>query len=472
MHKLSKILKKIKHPNLKQLFFLLSLVIITTIFSFQGYLDASRIPRYQSPMKRSINDVNTALGYYNNLQYAINNNLKSDLVDLSIIYDHTETPVLPEENHCYFDVADNSENNVISLKGITPDILEYISNDLEVLTRNNEPIMITFNYDAIKKDRTIIVDEISHLQLNDRIYMNNPYEQLLTSRLNEMETPFAHYHYDNESTHALTLRLDEIAYLEKFFHKVKNDKLFDKDGYYEQINPQDNPIEPYPYVDENGQEQILKIRFCFQELSPKYTIEPSATADDLNTAGYLVWYEYAQDVYNYTFTDYLLEHYYIYLITAVILVFGLFLLRKQTVTIPVTESIPEPKNSEPLKRKITDPQKINLTALISEIIAGSQNILTFKKISLDFKSDVSFIYGNNEEITKLVNDLYFFMIQHSHQGDTIEIQLMPHGLSYTNYNLDLSNENFNELSICREIIEAHGFKHHFEHHTISFCKDQ
>lgn len=443
-----------KKINKLQIIFLISTVVVTSGISILSYQENKDDPRYQTQLQRFANETVTYLTDSSDLDYIADINSKTFSNNDILLFDPSFNRVSHNSNSCSFELSnDDYFNSFLKIDYISSTTLEEMVDYIKNLANNQEEVNITLNYDLITGYK-IIVNDVTYLKINDRVFISGQYDNIITATVNHFNTDFFVYsYYGNLDTVNYYDYRGTNEYLKKFCKDVVDSKKYDENGFYSVIKPNDAPIEDYYIIEENSNTINYQTRICFQSLSLKYSNnvyqnnEPDSNHDD--PLGYLVWYEYQQEFYNYSFINYITEHYYYYLIMLTFTILMLYLLRnKNDPVINKTSNIVMP----PLSKELPDIQpteldmpKIDLESLINDIINNSRNLLTLKKIKINFVSSPSIINGNQEIINQLINDLYFLIIKCSNSNDIITITLENNSLTFYNPNLNFNEDNIKAI---------------------------
>lgn len=443
-----------KKINKLQIIFLISTVVVTSGISILSYQENKDDPRYQTQLQRFANETVTYLTDSSDLDYIADINSKTFSNNDILLFDPSFNRVSYNSNSCSFELSnDDYFNSFLKIDYISSTTLEEMVDYIKNLANNQEDVNITLNYDLITGYK-IIVNDVTYLKINDRVFISGQYDNIITASVNNFDTDFFFYfYYGNLDTVNYYDYRGTNEYLKKFCKDVVDSKKYDENGFYSVIKPNDAPIEDYYIIEENSNTINYQTRICFQSLSLKYSNnvyqsnESNSNYDD--PLGYLVWYEYQREFYNYYFINYITEHYYYYLIMLTFTILMLYLLRnKNDPVINKTSNIVMP----PLSKELPDIQpteldmpKIDLESLINDIINNSRNLLTLKKIKINFVSSPSIINGNQEIINQLINDLYFLIIKCSNSNDTITITLENNSLTFYNPNLNFNEDNIKAI---------------------------
>lgn len=467
-----------KKINKLQIIFLISTVVVTSGISILSYQENKDDPRYQTQLQRFANETVTYLTDSNDLDYIADINSKTFSNNDILLFDPSFNRVSYNSNSCSFELSnDNYSNSFLKIDYISSTTLEEIVDYIKNLANNQEEVNITLNYD-LTTGYKIIVNDVTYLKINDRVFISGQYDNIITATVNHFNTDFFVYsYYGNLDTVNYYDYRGTNEYLKKFCKDVVDSKKYDENGFYSVIKPNDAPIEDYYTIEKNSNTINYQTRICFQSLSLKYSNnvyqsnESNSNYDD--PLGYLVWYEYQQEFYNYSFINYITEHYYYYLIMLTFTILMLYLLRnKNDPVINKTSNIVMP----PLSKEIPDVQpteldmpKIDLESLINDIINNSRNLLTLKKIKINFVSSPSIINGNQEIINQLINDLYFLIIKCSNSNDIITITLENNSLTFYNPNLNFNEDNIKAIdNIIKNTSYHQSFKIIEHGYSISF----
>ena len=94
---------------------------------------------------------------------------------------------------------------------------------------------------------------------------------------------------------------------------------------------------------------------------------------------------------------------------------------------------------------------------LTQLYNNSKNLLVFKKLNLNYLPNDLVVLGNKNELTKVINDTYYFIINHSHPNDTLTIENKT--IYFINNDHSITNKELEELNDIFEIIEAHDFNY-------------
>lgn len=444
-----------KKINKLQIIFLISTVVVTAGISILSYHENKDDPRYHTRLQRFANETVEYLTDFSDLDHIADINSKTFSNNDILLFDPLFNRVSYNSNSCSFELSnDDYFNSFLKIDYISSTTLEEMVDYIKNLANNQEKVTITLNYDLITGYK-IIVNDVTYLKINDRVFISGQYDNIITATVNHFDTDFFFYsYYGNLDTINYYDYRGTNEYLKKFCKDVVDSKKYDENGFYSVINSNDNPIEDYYIIEENSGNTInYQTRICFQSLALKYSNnvyqsnESNSNHDD--PLGYLVWYEYQREFHNYSFINYITEHYYYYLIMLTFTILMLYLLRNNNdpvinkasniVMPPLSKELPDIQPTE------LDMPKIDLESLINDIINNSHNLLTLKKIKINFVSSPSIINGNQEIINQLINDLYFLIIKCSNSNDTITITLENNSLTFYNPNLNFNEDNIKAI---------------------------
>lgn len=467
-------MKKIKfNKKNKILFFcILNIIIINVIYTYQDYQNEKNKPGNLSYTMNIVKNINNDLSYqYISLEDIIKSNLRRSVFVDMLAFDSSLTPLINSNfNDCEFAYGQKDEygqfNNLISLADLDYQTLNKISRFLKDLAQEQEKAIATFNYDTIKEDGTIIVNKLTYFAINDFVFYNNSHNNLIEKEITYLITPTGEYNIDDDGVAGFNnYRLIVYDYLEKCLKNARKNNKFDDNGYYEIINPSDNDfLHPMDYTDENNNQIKTNIKICCQILDYKYGSYYKNNNSDEKLyqpdSGYIVWYEYYMDKDIYTFSSYFSNHYYNYLISLIIIVGNYFIIKKilnkKTEPITVKE---EPLELSKSKREILNKEPVDLEKLLTDLYNNSKNLLIFKKLNLNYSANNLTVLGNKDELTKVINDIFYFIIKHTNFNNTLTIKIENKTIYFINNNHSITNKELEELNEVFEIIEAHDFKY-------------
>lgn len=464
---------KLNTKNKLLLFFILNIIIINVIYTYQDYQNEKNKPGHISSPLNITKDINNDLSLrFGTFEDIVKNNISRNYFLNFIAFDNSfnlsykagyEAPCFSYKSKNEYE----TDKYMISLDHLDHQTLKEITAFIFNEFNNDEKIIATFNYDAIKEDGTIIVKEITYFSINGVVFYNNSYDNLIDKEITFFKTPFGRYGADDddEIIRINDFDLNSYNYLENYLKDVATSEKFNKNGYYEIINPNNEYFKPMDYIDENNQHIKADIKICFQILDYKYgayytdeKTEEKLYGSYHPDSGYIVWYEYDIMGNTYTFMTYLSDHYFNYLISLLIIIGYYFIitkiLNKKRNTITVEEK--PIKLSKP-KRVVINKEKFNLEKQLTDLYNNSKNLLLFKKLNLNYLSNDLVILGNKEELTKVINDIFNFIIKHSYPNDALTIKIENKTIYFINNNHSITNKELEELNDAFEIIEAHDF---------------
>lgn len=111
------------------------------------------------------------------------------------------------------------------------------------------------------------------------------------------------------------------------------------------------------------------------------------------------------------------------------------------------------------KREVFNKESVDLEKQLTELYNNSKNLLVFKKLKLNYLPNNLVVLGNKDELTKVINNIYYFIISHSHPNDTLTISIENKTIYFINNDHSITNKEFEELNDIFEIIEAHDFNY-------------
>lgn len=467
--------KTIKSLNKIQIIFLISTIFITSCLSILDYQKNKDDPRYYTQLQRFANNIKDDLSYQNNYQYVVeNNNTQRSFTGEIIAYNTGFYPTILSFHFASVIINYEDTTYYINFNNLEYPDLKRMSEQIKNLSNNLQDINITFNYDSInQEENTVIVNNLTYFKINDEelidISIDKAKNNIMSAKVENFHSNFFHYNSSNPNEASSYYDyFDRYDYLMNFCKETIDEKKYNKNGFYEIIDPEDSPIKIDIYNDKDGNPVENHIRLCFLMLSldnndSVYQFNDESL-DLLDPVGYLVWYEYGENFYTYSFTTYLLEHYYNYLIVLLFIIFIIYIL--QTYNPPKLEPL---LNKQPTPRKkINHVEPLDLEPIINQMIKASSNLLTFKNIKIEFFSLPTLINGDKDKINQLVNELYNYMIRYSSSCDIITIRLENNRLTYYNPNLKDNKNDLIELSKCLEIISEHNFDYVIDQGKISF----
>lgn len=467
-------MKKLSNQAKMIIILITNFIIITSIFTYQDYQKNKAEFAYKSQFQLITEDINNEFSkFITDSKNIIDHNINRYPDNDYIIYDSGHVEYISNSNNYYFTIVDNLDNdyypespeNKIFFNNISytefKRISEYITN---AFNENRTPI-ISYTYDYV-------VDYLLFLKIDDEIFVNGDPEQAITAPLIKLVTPFIDYENSSrQDPYCYTGDLEVYEYLEKFFKDtIKNIAPLDEfkeTGLYHLTNPKDSPIDQIDYINnETNERDILNVSYYFQKLSAEYGKFYDEKINFYDDPYYIVWVQYDEPHEDYTFFTYFSSHYFNYLILIFLLGVSCFVIKKTIVNKEIVESVEpiEEKEIEIENNEIKD--EINLDEIISDLINQSNNLLLFKKITIDYHSDNAIIYGNKEELSFVINKFYNFMIHHSRLGDTFIIKIAEHRLSFSYAQAKI--EHLNELDDCIEILKKHKYIYEINRESISF----
>lgn len=95
------------------------------------------------------------------------------------------------------------------------------------------------------------------------------------------------------------------------------------------------------------------------------------------------------------------------------------------------------------------------------MISSGQNLFIFKNIELNYQPNPLVVLGNKSELTKVINDLFFFTINHSRPKNKLDIKIENKKIYVINNDYCILDNDLQELNDVFEIIEAHDFQYSF-----------
>lgn len=447
--------------NKTTIIILISFSFIVSLFSYQNYIstknDYSRFDRnnvaiLNDTMALTNKKLTDIVNFYSNFYFTIG-------------FDNTKKIFFPNNENIYFSVYHENVLSNINLNSLSFDTLEKLSKNIKNDLDNNKKISVTFNYDAIKFDKTIICDNLKYLEINDVEYLSSHTTlPTMTLEMTCLNSKFISFDHDINSDYYHEGYQDEIAtykYFQKFFLDVLTNKKYNEEGYFEVIDPQDCPIESYTITDENNKPIPIHVKVCFQKISADYSEYDflAKTQSNIQESGYLVWYEYDNsiNIATYNFFDYLMNNFYLYLISLVLIIITLLILNyypKKILEQEVMTTKSEPDYF---------PENIPLDLTLKKLIENSNNLQLFKKITISYQLEPTIISSDSTQITLLLNHLYDSIFKSSHPGDNIDITLQNHILTITN---SQSSFNKNELKMSLKTAQLHCYDYQLTEHKI------
>lgn len=329
-HKLTKIM----------LIIIIGTTILTSFFIYHDYQNNQKIINDDSPIKIVADNINDDLKLNPiDPDEAFNNQYQRLSNTHYIFYNSDKKPDLPDNDANSMIVLNNNIASTIKLPKISYDILKEISQYLLdiVSTDPSQGINVTINYDRFDNNK-VETSKLSYFAINDQVFLNNSHLQTMTCQLDSFNCPFISI--DNYMNYIYSYNLGIYESIEEFFNY--NCKNIDQNGYYEkEFNSGKNH-------ENNG----ITSSLCIQELSGKYSKHTNLVNrlnDDYHNS-YLAWFQINGIYEKYNFTDYLSEHYYIFIIYIAFILVAFFSIKKilshqVSPVIPVEE--PQPANKLP-----------------------------------------------------------------------------------------------------------------------------
>ena len=457
-----------------------SVLIINVIYTYKGYQASKTRPENQLSMKNAVMNINNNLSsdyIFGDLYHLVKNSLNIYTDNRFIAFDNSLTPFYNNsyymKNTLYYGSPEFSEEEkIINIDNLDYMVIKEITNYIKELYESGEKVIATFNYDAITDKDIIIVKEITYLSINDRIFIENKKGNLISKEINNINSALGHYSYDGEEDSYFNMLVcNTYDYLETKLNDVVNKDKFDDNGYYEitysdeKNNEHLNPIE---YTIENDEHIKLNRKACFQKLGSMYGVYADKKNDkDLYQSseydkGYIAWIEYYTDSDLYTFTTYLSNNYINYLISLLLVIGSYFLIKiivnEKTKIETIDKSIiKQPK----VKRKVTNKEDVNLENKLTNLISSGKNLFIFKNIELNYHNNPLVVLGNKVELTKVINNLFHFTINHSIPKNTLDIKIENKKIYFINNDYCILDNDLQELNDVFEIIEAHDFQYSF-----------
>lgn len=466
-------MKKIKfNKNVKLLLFcILSIITINALYTYQDYQNEKNKPEHISSSLNIVKNINDDLSLrFGSFEDIVKNNINRNYFLNFMAFDDSLNLIY---NNNFNDIGfsyetENISENLISLKHFDLQTLKNIYTLLHDSVDKKEKVVATFNYDAIKDDGTIVIKEILYFEINGTVFYNGNFDNLISKEITFLSTPFGDYGIDeNDNIYINDYDYNIYNYLADSLNDVVASKKFDDNGYYEVINPVNDYIHPIDYYDENDQHIKADVKICFQILDYKYgayytdeQTEEKLYGSYHPDSGYIVWYDYERDGNSYTFVNYLSDHYFNYLISLLIIIVSYFVIKKinhenNTIIVEKEENIIPSKP----KREVFNKESVDLEKQLTQLYNNSKNLLVFKKLNLNYLPNDLVVLGNKNELTKVINDTYYFIINHSHPNDTLTIKIENKTIYFINNDHSITNKELEELNDIFEIIEAHDFNY-------------
>lgn len=466
-------MKKLKfNKNVKLILFcILSIITINALYTYQDYQNEKNKPEHISSSLNIVKNINDDLSLrFGSFEDIVKNNINRNYFLNFMAFDDSLNLIY---NNNFEDIGfsyetENISENLISLKHFDLQTLKNIYTLLRDSIDKKEKVVATFNYDAIKDDGTIVIKEILYFEIDGIVFYNGNFDNLISKEITFLSTPFGHYGVDeNNNAYINDNNYNIYNYFTDSLNDVVASKKFDKNGYYEVINPVNDYIHPIDYYDENNQHIKVDVKICFQILDYKYGAyyTDEQTEEKLYgslhpDSGYIVWCDYERDSNSYTFVNYLSDHYFNYLISLLIIIVSYFVIKKinhenNTIIVEKEENIIPSKP----KREVFNKESVDLEKQLTELYNNSKNLLVFKKLKLNYLPNNLVVLGNKDELTKVINNIYYFIISHSHPNDTLTIRIENKTIYFINNDHSITNKEFEELNDIFEIIEAHDFNY-------------
>ncbi len=95
------------------------------------------------------------------------------------------------------------------------------------------------------------------------------------------------------------------------------------------------------------------------------------------------------------------------------------------------------------------------------MISSGKNLFIFKNIELNYQPNPLVVLGNKVELTKVINNLFHFTINHSIPKNTLDIKIENKKIYFINNDYCILDNDLQELNDVFEIIEAHDFQYSF-----------
>ncbi len=457
-----------------------SVLIINVVYTYKDYQASKTRPENQLSMKNNVININNNLSsdyIFGDLYHLVKNSLNIYTNNYFIAFDNSLTPFynnsFSEKNTIYYDSPVLSGEKQINIDNLNYMVIKEITNYIKELYESGEKVIATFNYDAITDKDIIIVKEITYLSINDRIFIENKKGNLISKEITGIYSAFGHYSYNNEDENSYFNKIiyPTYDYLETKLRDIVNKDKFDDNGYYEitYSDEKDNDyVKPIEYTIENGEHIKSNRKVCFQKLGSMYGVYADKKNDkDLYQSseydkGYIAWIEYYTDSDLYTFTTYLSNNYINYLISLLLVIGSYFLIKiivneKTNIETIDKSIIKQPK----VKRKVTNKEDVNLENKLTNLISSGKNLFIFKNIELNYQPNPLVVLGNKVELTKVINDLFFFTINHSIPKNKLDIKIENKKIYFINNDYCILDNDLQELNDVFEIIEAHDFQYSF-----------
>lgn len=443
------------------------ILLITCIFTYQGFQNYQQTIKNDWPMKHIADDINDDLSI-NPAQ--INTVVSANVSRFPATYlafDEAFEPFLaPSEEWIFIATKDEAISDPVIGRIAYKDLKKICQKLVDQLEKDTaSPIMLTFNYAAVTTDY-ISVPNIIYLEVNgETVYNVNKADpstlSTITCQLNEFYTPLLDIQKQtDENGYYYNNNIPKYEYLEEFFTKNYQNNEISDTGYYKLTTPKDTPYQP-EILQKN--EKPIYYSFCIQKLSKSYSHyrdyqNNSGESNYLDDRiGYLVWAQFDNIYQPYHLTNYLFDHYYLYLLIIAFTSLLLFFIKKGLKTTPQLITAP---SKVPAKSKHYD--VVDIEPVITNLINNSTNALKFKHINIVYQPQKTILNGNHDEITKIITELYQFALLYSNHSDLI-ISLKENVISFTNYNFTYHQEDLNNLSF----IEQPNLTYHFDKHCLS-----
>lgn len=448
----------------------ISISMLNSIYSYQNYQSEKNKSGNISISRNMVNAINDLLSAGGQNYQEITKNLLSSIYYIDfLVFNSSMEPLAAKYNNANFNYSEEYRydlETLIDLSHLDYQTIVDIALYVNELSMQQQEIVATFNYDAIKEDGTIIVDKVSYLSINDVVFVDIDYNDLISKKVTSLSTPFGEYSSMRQGDFIFdSYNFKVYDYMqENLKDAVINDK-FDNRGYYEIIKPNKNLFGDGK--DENDDTLKYYLKVCFQEINYKYGnyYQKNEYLEKLYgnytpESGYFVWCEPVFENELYSFTDYLIDHYYNYIISLVLIIISYLITIKITGYQKKPVIIEKLVKKEPvIKRQVENKEMVDLEKILTQLVNNSQNLLIFRHLRLDYINDPLVILGNKNELTQMINEIYFYLIRNSKPNDDLTIKIDHNKIIFINNNNAIFNYNLDKLDNALEIIIAHDFQY-------------
>lgn len=457
-----------------------NVLIINIIYTYQGYQSAKNHPKNQLYGKNIVTNINNELSSdttYLGLSNIIKKYIKIYSNNYFTVFDNSCNPFYNcnfMSTYLYYGAMPYNtmeENKRLNLDSIDYQTLKNITNYIHELAKKEENIVATFNYDAISDNGVVFVDEITYFAINDNVFIDDKKNNIISKDVTSILTPFGYYDKDEDNVIYVNKDLSSIYnYLERQMNNIVDSKKLDRNGYYEITNPDvDNLNLSLEYIDENDNKLKYNIKVCFQRLDKMYGIYSNSkfnenlySSQDSET-GYIAWFEYYFNDDLYTFATYFSDNYLNYFISLLLIIGSYFLIKIISNKKISVNSINKPviNKSPKIKREVTDKEDVDLESQLTRLVDTGKNLFIFKNIEIEYKPNQLVVLGNKAELTKVINDIFHFILNHSTPKNKLVIKIENKIIYFINNDHSITNKELEELNDVFEIIEAHDFQYSF-----------